>query len=148
MPRRYLSLEWHARRRGRPHQRNVFRRQAIGGVDEVARWTAFESIAVILDSSQRADRLIQQALQDFRMEIIENGKPVPIEFYFMEKKRGEPALEVADFVTHAVGRQARHNLKKRGDFVPDFRAVFHRVDRKLTSFIELSSVQFNKTIDS
>ncbi len=117
-------------------------------IAEVASWTAFESIAVILESSQRANRLIEQALQDFRVEIKEDDKPVPIEFYFMEKKHGEPALEVADFVMHAVGRQARQNLKKRGDFVPDFRAVFHGVDRKLFSFSELSSVQFNKKIDS
>jgi hypothetical protein len=116
-------------------------------IAEVARWTAFESVAVVLESSQRADKLIEQALQDFRVEIKEDGKPVPIEFYFMEKKRGEPALEVADFIIHTVGRQARQNLKKRGDFVPDFRAVFHGIDRKLISFIELSSVEFNKKID-
>jgi hypothetical protein len=47
---------------------------------------------------------------------------------------------VADFVMHAVGRQARQDLKKRGDFVPDFCATFHAVGRKLTSFMEVASV--------
>jgi len=51
------------------------------------------------------------------------------------------ALEVADFVMHAVGRQARHNLKSRGSFEPDFCAVFHAVDRKLTSFMEVATVE-------
>jgi hypothetical protein len=38
-------------------------------------------------------------------------------------------FEVADFIMHSVGRQARHNLKKRGDF-----------DRRLTSYMEVDSV--------
>jgi hypothetical protein len=61
----------------------------------------------------------------------------------MRKQQAEPALEVADFVMHAVGRQARQNLKKRGDFVPDFCAVFHAVNPKLTSFMEVASVARN-----
>jgi hypothetical protein len=49
------------------------------------------------------------------------------ECYFMPKAVGEPALEVADFVMHAIGRQARHNLTRRGNFLRDFCAVFHAV---------------------
>jgi hypothetical protein len=52
----------------------------------------------------------------------------------------EPALEVADFIMHAVGRQARKNLKQRDGFLLDFQAVFHSVDRKLASFIEVNAV--------
>jgi hypothetical protein len=62
---------------------------------------------------------------------------------FMRKEIGDPALEVADFVMHAVGRQARQNLQKRGDFAPDFCAVFHSIDRKLTSFMEVESITRN-----
>jgi hypothetical protein len=61
----------------------------------------------------------------------------------MPKAVGEPALEVADFVMHAVGRQATHNLTKLGSFVPDFCAVFHAVDPKLTSYIEVEDVVRN-----
>lgn len=45
--------------------------------------------------------------------------PTPVNCYLMRKEHGEPALEVADFVMHAVGRQARQNFKKRDDFVLD-----------------------------
>jgi hypothetical protein len=107
-------------------------------IADIARWTAFDSLAVIFESSERADQLIEEAFQGFALE--EGGKPIPVECYFMRKEHGEPALEVADFVMHAVGRQARQNLKKRGDFVPDFCAVFHAVDRRLTSFMEVGSV--------
>jgi hypothetical protein len=61
----------------------------------------------------------------------------------MHKEIGDPALEIADFVMHAVGRQARQNLQKRGDFAPDFCAVFHSIDRKLTSFMEIESATYN-----
>jgi len=80
---------------------------------------------VIFESSQRADRLSEDAFQGFTIE--EGSKPIPLKCYFMRKEHAEPALEVADFVMHAVGRQARQNLKKRGDFTPDFCAVFHAV---------------------
>jgi hypothetical protein len=58
----------------------------------------------------------------------------------MPKAAAEPALEVADFVIHAIGRQARHNLKHRGSFQADFCAVFHSVKRQLVSFTEVASV--------
>jgi hypothetical protein len=110
-------------------------------IADIARWTEFDSLAVIFEASQRADSLIEDAFQGFALE--EGGAPIPVECYFMRKQHGEPALEVADFVMHAVGRQARQNLKKRGDFTPDFCAVFHAVDRRLTSFMEVESVVRN-----
>jgi hypothetical protein len=63
----------------------------------------------------------------------------------MPKSANEPALEVADFIMHAVGRQARQNLKQRGVFAPDFKAVFQSVDHKLASFIEVETVVKNET---
>jgi hypothetical protein len=107
-------------------------------IRKIASRTSFKSLAIIFESSQRADKLVEAAFQNFGLE--EGGKPLPVECYFMRKEHAEPALEVADFVMHAVGRQARQNLKKRGDFVPDFCAVFHSIDRSLTSFMEAESV--------
>lgn len=58
----------------------------------------------------------------------------------MPKAAADPALEVADFIMHAIGRQARQNMKERGVFAPDFKAVFHAIDRKLVSYMEVASV--------
>jgi hypothetical protein len=115
-------------------------------IRQIASRTAFRSVAVIFESSDRADRLVKEAFQGFGLQ--EDGKPLPVECYFMRKEHGEPALEVADFIMHAVGRQARQNLAKRGVFVPDFRAVFHVVDRKLTSYMEVDSVIINSGIQT
>ena len=61
----------------------------------------------------------------------------------MPKSAADPALEVADFVMHAVGRQARKNLAKRDGIAPDFEVVFHSVDKKLVSFMEVQTVTKN-----
>jgi len=58
----------------------------------------------------------------------------------MPKASAEPALEVADFVVNAIGRQARQNRKARGVFLPDFKAVFQDVKPSLVSFMEVASV--------
>jgi hypothetical protein len=94
---------------------------------------------VIFESSDRADKLIEQAFQ--RLVFHRGSKHIPSECYFMPKSAGEPALEVADFIMHAVGRQARQNLKDRGrkTFLPDFAAVFHAVDRRFVNFLEIES---------
>jgi hypothetical protein len=104
---------------------------------EIARWTPFREVHIIFESSQRADPLIENAMQDFGLE--ESGKSIPVECYFMPKSAGEPGLEVADFVVHAVGRQARANLKQRSGFALDYAAVFHSVDPRLTSLMEVES---------
>ena len=108
---------------------------------DVAKWTPFREVNVVFESSHRADRQIEDAFGDFNIE--ENGKPIPLECYFMPKSAGDPALEVADFVMHAVGRQARRRIEGREGFAPDFAAVFHSVDRKLVTFMEVSKVERN-----
>jgi len=40
-----------------------------------------------------------------------------------------------------IGRPARHDLKQRGSYVPDFCAVFHAVASELASFSEIESVK-------
>jgi len=107
-------------------------------IRQTASHTPCGSVAIIFESSDRADRLIEAAFQDFGLE--EDGKPIPVECYFMRKELGEPSLEVADFIMHAVGRQARRNLTERGVFVPDFQCVFHSLAPTLTSFMEIDSV--------
>jgi hypothetical protein len=108
---------------------------------EIAKWTAFKEVKVIFESSNRADKMVEDAFGDFELQ--EDGRSIPVECYFMPKSAGEPALEVADFIIHAVGRQARQNLVQRGVFVRDFEAVFHSVEHKLVSFMEVDSVEIN-----
>ncbi|MPZ37179.1 MAG: hypothetical protein GEU95_03800 [Rhizobiales bacterium] len=81
---------------------------AIAGVRknrivDIVKWTPCTEVYVVFESSQRADPLIEAALGDFTL--VEAGRPIPVECYFMPKAVHDPALEVADFVMHAVGRR-------------------------------------------
>jgi hypothetical protein len=106
---------------------------------DIARWTRFSEVNVIFESSERADRHIEAAFQDFRLE--EGGAQIPVECYFMPKAAHDPALEVADFIMHAVGRQTRRRIEGREGFAQDFAAVFHGQDPKRISFMDVSEVR-------
>lgn len=106
---------------------------------DIAKWTPFGEVNVIFESSDRADRQTESVLGDFQIE--DNGQTIPLECYFMPKSAGDPALEVADFIMHAVGRQARRKIDGKDGFAPDFAAVFHTVDAKLASFISVGGVE-------
>jgi hypothetical protein len=98
--------------------------------NEIVAKTLCKRVYIVFESSQRADGLIQEAFQGL---VIHRGtKLIPFDCFLMPKSAGNPALEVADFVMHAIGGQARHNLTDRGTFRSDFCAVFH-------SFAELAS---------
>jgi hypothetical protein len=60
----------------------------------IAKWTTFQELHVIFESSDRANPLIEKAFQGFNLQ--ESGKPLPVECYFMKKAEAEPGLEVAD----------------------------------------------------
>lgn len=122
---------------------DITRLQTMRGVlekriDHIVQMTLCNEVKIVFESSERMDARIEGAFQAF--EFFRGGKRIPTECGFMPKIAGEPALEVADFVMHAIGRQARHNLTRRGSFLPDFCAIFHAVDPKFTSFMEVEKV--------
>jgi hypothetical protein len=110
-------------------------------INEIVGRTLCKEVAVIFESSDRADPLIKAAFRDF--EVHRGPKRIPSECYFMRKSTADPALEVADFVMNAVGGQGRQNLKDRMKYRRDFQAVFHSVDCNLTSFIDVAGVTKN-----
>lgn len=107
-------------------------------VVDVARWTGFSEVAVVFEHADRTTSLLEREFSDFAVE--EGGSKLAVECFVMPKAARQPALEVADFVMHAVGRQARHRARDGEGFLPDFAATFHGVDRRLTSFLEISRV--------
>jgi hypothetical protein len=108
-------------------------------INHLVKSTLCREVKVIFESSERANGLIENAFQDF--ELHRGRKRIPSECYFMPKAAADPALEVADFVMHAVGRQARHMLGGGHGYVRDFSAVFHSVDRQFVSFMAVESVE-------
>ena len=93
-------------------------------INDIVQMTLCKEVKVIFETSERTDRLIHEAFQDF--EVHRGEKHIPSECYFMPKSAAAPAMEVADFIMQAVGGQMRQNLRQRGSFHQDFRAVFSR----------------------
>jgi hypothetical protein len=67
------------------------------------------------------------------------GARVPIHLGIMPKWAGDEALEVADFIVHAAGRQARRWDTGDERFRRDFEAVFH-ANALWSSFNAIASV--------
>lgn len=108
---------------------------------DIAKWTRFTEAHVVFESSDRADCHIEAAFGEFKIE--EYGAAIPVECYFMPKAAHDPALEVADFIMHAVGRQARRKIDGKGGFAPDFAAVFHGQDAKRVSYMDVDQAERN-----
>lgn len=108
---------------------------------QISAWQPFSSVAIVFEALERADRLIERAFGELQVSI--DGNPVPIECFFMPKSAAEPALEVADFIVHATGGQARANLLAQAPLRRDFRSVFDIPDQRLASFMSIDSVTVN-----
>jgi hypothetical protein len=97
------------------------------------------AVALIFESSQRGDPLVQQHFGE--LGLIEEGRRVPTEHCFMPKSAREPVLEIADFVASASGSQARfYHRGKAGSFAKDYQAVFHQHPPPYSQFFHITDV--------
>lgn len=107
-------------------------------VVDILKWSTAKHVAMIFEETQRLGSEIDRCFGDLRIQ--ENGHSVPVEFYFLPKASAEPALEVADFIAHAIGGHARRQYGGKGRFGLDFKAVFQEVDRCLASYMHIDQV--------
>jgi len=89
-------------------------------------------VAFIHEASDRGDELLEKYFG--ASVVVIDGRHVPIHHGIMSK--GDEALEVADFVVHTAGGQARHGMQPGGAVRRDFEAVF-RANPDWSSFFAL-----------
>lgn len=113
---------------------------------DIAKWQQkFNQLAMVFEDSQRGNKLAVKNFSNFNELLVDNKEKIPIEKFFMPKSLNFPGLEVADFIMHAAGGQTRTRLH-HGVSRPnnrDFKAVFHSVDPRGTSFIDINRVEVN-----
>lgn len=78
-----------------------------------------EHLAIIHESSERGDIFVNAFFGPTQATL--EDRPIPVQHAFIPKSAGDEAMEVADFVAHALGREAfrvhfRSDLKRRRDF--------------------------------
>jgi hypothetical protein len=44
---------------------------------------------------------------------------------------------------YAVGRQARRKIESRNGYAPDFATIFHGIDRRVVSLMEVDEVRYS-----
>lgn len=105
-----------------------------------ARWVPRpEEVWFVHEASDRGDEQLERYIGKLSLEA--DGCDIPVHQGLMEKRVGDPALEVADFVVQAAGGQAHHWARGRDGFRQDFKAVFH-VPNYLRSFMYIDAAQF------
>lgn len=105
------------------------------------------SIALIVESSDRANALVNRYLGPFDIARIETGSgtvTAPIHRYLLAKSLNEPGLEIADFIMNAVGGQARSRLKDPASPPrKDFAAVIHSVPKHAVEYMAIDKVDLS-----
>jgi hypothetical protein len=92
-------------------------------------------VGILLEDCERTRGLADRYMGNLGFD--RDGVQIPIDRGRMEKRYGEPGLEVADFVLHAAGTHARHRAASDARPRRDFDAVFRCVREDLQSYIEL-----------
>jgi hypothetical protein len=105
---------------------------------DILKWKPFSGVEVIFEHSERLAPRIEEVFGD--LNLLEDGKPIPVGFSWMSKSVGEPGLEVADFLVNSIGTEVRHRIAKKPGHAKNFEAFFHHPDRRLVSFIDISEV--------
>ena len=113
--------------------------RALGNrLADITKWQPFGSVAIVFEHSERLAPQMEQVFGD--LNLIVDGKTVPLELCWMDKSVGEPGLEVADFLANSIGTEVRHRMCRRPGHAKNFEAFFHHPDRRLVSFIDISRV--------
>ncbi|MCJ7790771.1 MAG: DUF3800 domain-containing protein [Candidatus Atribacteria bacterium] len=111
---------------------------------DVAKWTCFNSIILIVEDSERCNSLAKKFFPSYKFEEYDyklNKKTnLPSKYLFLSKDKFEPGMEVADFIIHTAGAQLRDRINKKNLNRKDFEVVFQSIDKKLSSCIFIDKI--------
>lgn len=129
----------------------VVARSLLKRIEQAALRFPITSIALMVESSTRTDTLTERYLGTFdtvRIEYSKHTVSAPLHRFLVGKKLREPGLEIADFVMHAVGGQARSWLKDPSSPMrQDFEAVMCSVPSSAVEFISITNVALASSRD-
>lgn len=108
-------------------------------IAEIAKWAQPTDIVVVIEDSERLRKELYGYIAGY--EIANDEIRIKPRVFLATKEAKQSFLEVADFVIQAAGAQVRNRILGRLNpariIRQDFEAVFHSVDHRLTSYVEL-----------
>lgn len=107
---------------------------------DVAKWTNFDRLFILIEESERIELKIVQSLSNKKIE--KNDQEIQIEIGLIPKSACIAAMEVADVIIHTAGGQTRSRISGNTNFRLDFKTIFQSVDKRLTSFMEITNVEY------
>lgn len=113
-----------------------------GRLNQLLQWTWGTDVAVIFEHSERMEAAVRRGFESFCPH--QFGRVLDWIPCFLPKSANEPAMEVADFVAHVVGGQAR-NIQRTGRIDGkrlDFKAVFGSADPMLSNYFHVREVRW------
>jgi hypothetical protein len=111
-------------------------------VASIASHTPCKSVALVFESSQRGDPLLQTYFG--ALELADGDTMIPVEHCVCPKSTGEVGLEIADFIINAAGSETRRRMRGTPGFSKDFQDVFHSVPSPLIRFCLIDAVVGNE----
>lgn len=111
-------------------------------IAEIAAHASFSRVFILFEASERIDKNVMQALSGKKLS--SGDRDFPVELGIIPKSACAAALEVADVIAHTAGGQTRHRNGSDSPLVrKDFKDIFQTVDRRLVSFMEITSAVQN-----
>jgi hypothetical protein len=107
-------------------------------IEVVAGLVECKTVWIIIESSERADQIIQACFS--QLKPLRGSKEIDVEKCLMRKSSRETGLEVADFVISAAGSQIQRRLRGQAGWAPDFHDVFGQLDPLGCRYREVSHV--------
>lgn len=106
-----------------------------GRIAEIAKWTQPTDVVVVAEQSDRTKKEVYGYLAGY--EIGNETIRIKPRVFLAKKTAGQSFMEVADFVMHPAGAHVRNRLLGKPSIRQDFSAVFHKVDHRLSGYVEL-----------
>jgi hypothetical protein len=111
-------------------------------ISSVAALLPCKSVWIIIESSDRADSLVQTCFS--QLTPIDGALPLAVVKSLMPKSSNEPGLEVADFIVSTASSEVQRRLRGQVGHAPDFNDVFCRLPAAGCRYREISHVAVDK----